>query len=62
MGLRDRIERMASAGDAVKEIVQEVGALMDQLQASGSLSGGLKIVSFNPLEFEWRIDVPSSDK
>ena len=58
MGLRERIERMASAGDAVKEIVGELGGLLDQLQEQGNLSGGMKVVSFNPLEFEWRVDMP----
>jgi hypothetical protein len=48
MRLKDRIERMAKAGDAVKEFVKEA-------------SGGIEVVSYNPLEFGWHIDIPKEE-
>lgn len=62
MRLRDRIERMAKAGDAVKEFVKEAAEVLDAIRENGKLSGGITVVSYNPLEFGWHIDIPNEEE
>jgi hypothetical protein len=61
MRLKDRIERMAKAGDAVKEFVKEAAEVLDAIRDAGRLSGGIEVVSYNPLEFGWHIDIPKEE-
>ncbi len=58
-GPRDKFERIAEAGDAVKDLIQKIKVLFEQLKENGVLNGGLKIISFNPLELEWSVNIPN---
>jgi hypothetical protein len=47
-----------SASDSVEEVMDTILKLFEMLKENGSLTGGLKVVRFNPLELDWRIDYP----
>ena len=58
MRLAERMERIAKASDAVKELVKGVAELFDQVRDESRINGGFKITSFDPLIIDWWVDLP----
>ena len=58
MRLAERMERIAKASDAVKELVKAVAELFDQIRDESRIDGGVRVTNFNPLEIEWWLNLP----
>ena len=58
MRLAERMERIAKASDAVKELVKGVAELFDQVRDESRIGGGFRVVRFNPLEVDWWLNLP----